>query len=145
MNTYLLFKSLHLIAVISWMAGLLYLPRIFVYHTENNSEAKVSEIFKVMERKLHNIIMMPSVAAVLSTGGSLFALNRTVYLANQWFLVKMAAIACLLCFHARCTWHMFQFRNDRNTFTRRYFIPFNEIPSVLLVFIIIMVVVKPYQ
>ena len=60
MNTYLLFKSLHLIAVISWMAGLLYLPRIFVYHTENNSEEKVSEIFKVMEKKLYFYIMTPA-------------------------------------------------------------------------------------
>ena len=141
---YLWLKAFHLIAIICWFAGLFYLPRLYVYHSEA-SDPPSNARFKVMERKLHNIIMMPSVVAVLSTGGSLFALNRTVYLANQWFLVKMAAILCLLCFHARCTWHMFQFRNDRYTFTRRYFIPFNEIPSVLLIFIIIMVVVKPYQ
>ena len=81
MNTYLLFKSLHLIAVISWMAGLLYLPRIFVYHSENNSEANISEVFKTMERKLYNYIMMPAmllswlfgVLLIHSLGLSVFA------------------------------------------------------------------------
>lgn len=141
---YLWLKAFHLIAIICWFAGLFYLPRLYVYHSDA-TDLVSSERFKTMERKLHNIIMMPSVAAVLTTGGGLFALNSPVYLANRWFLVKMAAIGCLLCFHARCTWHMWQFRKDANIFTRRYFIPFNEIPSVLLICIIIMVVVKPYQ
>ena len=141
---YLWLKAFHLIAIICWFAGLFYLPRLFVYHSDAQ-DAISNTRFKTMERKLHNIIMMPSVVAVLSSGGSLFALNPSMYLANQWFLVKMSAIVCLLGFHMWCYWHVLQFRQDANIFTRRYFIPFNEIPSVLLVFIIVMVVVKPYQ
>lgn len=141
---YLWLKAFHLIAIICWFAGLFYLPRLYVYHSDS-TDVISNERFKTMERKLHNIIMIPSLVSVVLTGAGLFSLNSVVYLTNRWFLVKMSAIACLLCFHARCTWHMWQFRHDRNVYTRRYFIPFNEIPSVLLIFIIIMVVVKPYQ
>ncbi len=141
---YLWLKAFHLISIICWFAGLFYLPRLYVYHSEA-SDSISNERFKVMERKLHNIIMLPALSAVLLTGGSLFYLNADVYLANRWFFVKMAAIALLIAFQARCTWHMLQFRKDKNEFTRKYYIPFNEIPSVLLICIIIMVVVKPYQ
>ena len=141
---YLWLKAFHLISIICWFAGLFYLPRLYVYHSEA-SDSISNERFKIMERKLHNIIMLPALSAVLLTGGSLFYLNTPVYLANRWFFVKMAAIALLIAFQARCTWHMIQFRNDKNVFSRKYYIPFNEIPSVLLICIIIMVVVKPYQ
>ena len=141
---YLWLKAFHLISIICWFAGLFYLPRLFVYHSDS-SDAISNDRFKTMEKKLHNIIMMPAMSSVILTGSGLFYLNAPVYLANRWFLVKMSAIAMLLVFHACCTWHMWQFRADKNTYTRRYFIPFNEIPSVLLICIIIMVVVKPYQ
>jgi putative membrane protein len=141
---YLWLKAFHLISIICWFAGLFYLPRLYVYHSES-LDAISNARFKIMERKLHNIIMIPAAVAVVITGSSLFYLNAPVYLANRWFWVKMSAIALLLVFHARCTWHMWQFRQNRNIYTRRYFIPFNEIPSVLLICIIIMVVVKPYQ
>ena len=79
-----------------------------------------------MERKLHNIIMLPSVSAVLLSGGGLFYLNWPVYLASQWFRVKISAIVLLIFFQLRCYWHMQQFRKNNNIYTRKYFIPFND-------------------
>ena len=140
---YLWLKAFHLISIICWFAGLFYLPRLFVYNSEAVDDLS-SARFKTMERKLHNIIMLPSAAAVLSTGSALFYLNSHMYLSQRWFLVKVFAIFLLLLFHCRCTWHMLKFRNDGNIYSRKYFIPFNEIPSVLLICIIIMVVVKPF-
>ena len=89
MNTYLLFKSLHLIAVISWMAGLLYLPRIFVYHAENNSEANISEIFKTMERKLYFYIMTPAMTLSWLFGLLLIHSIGFQQLGQTWMLLKL--------------------------------------------------------
>lgn len=140
---FLWLKAFHLISIICWFAGLFYLPRLFVYHSDT-TDTPSNTRFKTMERKLHNIIMVPSLLAVMSSGAALFYLNFNMYLSQRWFLVKMFAIFLLLLFHCRCTWHMLKFRNDQNIYSRTYFIPFNEIPSVLLVCIIIMVVVKPF-
>ena len=99
MNTYLLFKSLHLISVISWMAGLLYLPRIFVYHTENNSKEKISDIFKVMERKLYFYIMTP--AMILSWLFGLLLIHSVGFqqLGQFWMILKLILVVILTIYH----------------------------------------------
>ena len=141
---YLWLKAFHLIAIVCWFAGLFYLPRLFVYHTEAHDQASDCR-FQTMQRKLHNIIMLPSVFAVLLTGSGLFYLNWPVYLSNRWFLLKMGLVASLIAFQARCYWHLLQFRKGQNRYSRKYFIVLNEVPSVLLISIIILVVVKPFQ
>ena len=99
MNSYLLFKSLHLIAVISWMAGLLYLPRIFVYHTENNSDEKVSEIFKVMEKKLYFYIMTPAMTLSWLFGLLLIHSIGFQQLGQTWMLLKLLFVVILTLYH----------------------------------------------
>jgi putative membrane protein len=141
---YLWLKAFHLIAIVCWFAGLFYLPRLFVYHADAHDFPSY-ERFKIMEKKLHNIIMIPSLLAVFSSGACLFYLNWPVYLNNTWFKVKIACVLALALYQLRLVWHMKQFRRNRNIFSRRYFIVINEIPSLFLIFIIILVVVKPFQ
>ena len=99
MNTYLLFKSLHLIAVISWMAGLLYLPRIFVYHSQNNTQQIISEVFKVMERKLFFYIMTP--AMILSWVFGLLLIHEVGFdkLGQTWMILKLVFVILLTFYH----------------------------------------------
>ena len=143
MNTYLLFKSLHLISVISWMAGLLYLPRIFVYHAENNSEPKVCEIFKVMEKKLFFYIMTP--AMVLSWFFGLLLIHSIGFyqLGQTWMLLKIVFVFILTIYHFYLGRITKQFKLDLNKHTHKFFRIINEIPTVLLILIIFTVIFKP--
>ena len=143
MNIYLLFKSLHLIAVISWMAGLLYLPRIFVYHTENIDQKKTSEIFKVMERRLFNYIMNP---AMISTWifGVLLVGNLGVQVFNDtWFILKGVLVLLLTYYHFYLGKCVGLFAIDQNTKTSKFFRIINEVPTILLILIVFIVVFKP--
>ena len=143
MNTYLLFKSLHLIAVISWMAGLLYLPRIFVYHTENSSEEKVSQIFKVMERKLYFYIMTP--AMILSWFFGLLLINSIGFqqLGQTWMLLKLLFVVILTLYHFYLGKLLSQFRIDSNRHSHKFYRYINEIPTIMLILIIFVVIFKP--
>ena len=143
MNTYLLFKSLHLISVISWMAGLLYLPRIFVYHAENNSELKVSEVFKVMERKLYIYIMTP--AMILSWLFGLLLIHSIGFqqLGQTWMLLKLLFVLILTFYHFYLGKILHQFKIDNNQHSHKYFRYINEIPTILLILIIFVVIFKP--
>ena len=143
MNTYLLFKSLHLIAVVSWMAGLLYLPRIFVYHAENNSEPKVCEIFKVMEKKLFFYIMTP--AMVLSWFFGLLLIHSIGFyqLGQTWMLLKIVFVVILTIYHFYLGRITKQFKLDLNKHTHKFYRIINEIPTVLLILIIFTVIFKP--
>ncbi len=143
MNTYLLFKSLHLIAVISWMAGLLYLPRIFVYHTENNSEEKVSEIFKVMEKKLYFYIMTP--AMILSWLFGLLLIHSIGFqqLGQTWMLLKLLFVIILTFYHFYLGKLLGQFKTDNNRHSHKFYRYINEIPTILLILIIFVVIFKP--
>mgnify|MGYP001252394832 FL=1 len=143
MNTYLLFKSLHLIAVISWMAGLLYLPRIFVYHAENNSEIKTSEVFKVMEKKLFYYIMTP--AMVLSWLFGLLLIHSIGFeqLGQTWMLLKLIFVVILTLYHFYLGIILRQFKIDMNTHSHKFYRFINEIPTLLLILIIFVVVFKP--
>ena len=142
MNSYLLFKSLHLIAVISWMAGLLYLPRIFVYHSENNNEI-ISGVFKTMERKLFYYIMTP--AMTLSWLFGLILIHEIGFnqLASLWLQLKLILIVFLTGYHFYLGSLLNQFKLDKNEKTSKFFRYINEIPTLLLILIVFIVVFKP--
>ena len=142
MNTYLLFKSLHLITVISWMAGLLYLPRIFVYHSENNNEI-ISNVFKTMEKRLFYYIMTP--AMILSWAFGLVLVHEIGFdqLANLWLQLKFILVALLTIYHFYLGSMLNKFKLDQNTKTAKFYRYINEIPTLLLIFIVFIVVFKP--
>ncbi len=143
MNTYLLFKSLHLIFVISWMAGLLYLPRIYVYHAENNSELKVSETFKVMERKLYFYIMTPAMTLSWLFGLLLIHSIGFQQLGQTWMLLKLLFVIILTLYHFYLGRILDQFKIDNNQHSHKFFRYINEIPTILLILIIFVVIFKP--
>ena len=143
MNTYLLFKSIHLIAVISWMAGLLYLPRIFVYHTENSSEEKVSKIFKVMERKLYFYIMTPAMTLSWLFGLLLIHSIGFQQLGQTWMLLKLLFVVILTLYHIYLGKLLSQFKADNNRHSHKFYRYINEIPTILLILIIFVVIFKP--
>ena len=143
MNTYLLFKSLHLISVISWMAGLLYLPRIFVYHSQNSSKIIISEVFKVMEKKLFYFIMTP--AMILSWLFGLLLIHEVGFqqLGQTWMILKIVLVSFLTLYHFYLGRILDQFRLDLNKHTHKFFRLINEIPTILLILIIFVVIFKP--
>ena len=142
MNSYLLFKSSHLIAVVSWMAGLLYLPRIFVYHSENNNEI-ISSVFKTMERKLFFYIMTP--AMVLSWLFGLILIHEVGFqqLASLWLQLKLILVLFLTIYHFYLGSLLNQFKLDQNKKSSKFYRYINEIPTLLLILIIFIVVFKP--
>ena len=142
MNSYLLFKSLHLIAVISWMAGLLYLPRIFVYHSENSNEI-VTSVFKTMESKLFYFIMTP--AMVLSWFFGLLLISKIGFdqLGELWLQLKLIFVTFLTFYHFYLGKLLNKFRIDKNDKTSKFYRYINEIPTLLLILIIFIVIFKP--
>jgi len=146
MNTYLLFKSIHLIAVISWMAGLLYLPRIFVYHSEavqNNKSEDLMETFKVMERRLLVYIMNPAMIISWIFG---ILLIHTIGLDNfgsLWIQLKLVFVIILTIYHFFLFQCLRKFSENNNSHTPKFYRIINEIPTVLLIGIILIVVFKP--
>ena len=143
MNTYLLFKSLHLISVISWMAGLLYLPRIFVYHAQNNSEPIISEVFKIMEKKLFFFIMTP--AMILSWLFGLLLIHEIGFeqLGQIWMILKLVFVVLLTIYHFYLGSILNQFKLNLNEHSHKFFRYINEIPTILLILIIFVVIFKP--
>jgi len=143
MNTYLLFKSLHLISVISWMAGLLYLPRIFVYHAQNNSEPIISGVFKVMEKKLFFYIMTP--AMILSWLFGLLLIHEIGFeqLGQTWMVLKLVFVILLTIYHLYLGSILNQFKLNLNQHSHNFFRYINEIPTILLILIIFVVIFKP--
>ena len=143
MNFYLLFKSLHLISVISWMAGLLYLPRIFVYHAQNSSEKKTSEIFKTMERKLFFYIMTPAMILSWIFGVILIHSVGFQQIGQTWMILKIILVIILTLYHFYLGKILAQFKIDQNIHSHKYYRIINEIPTLLLILIVFVVVFKP--
>ena len=143
MNYYLLFKSLHLIAVISWMAGLLYLPRIFVYHAENNTEKNTSEIFKIMEKRLMFYIMTPAMILSWFFGIFLILINEISITLNLWVQTKLFLVVLLTIYHLFLGHCLRKFALDENKKSAKFFRIINEIPTVLLILIIFVIIYKP--
>ncbi len=142
MNLYLLFKSLHLISVISWMAGLLYLPRIFVYHSEAEHDSQ-KKIFKVMERKLYNYIMMPAMLLSWLFGILLIhSLGFSVF-SELWMQIKTISVVILTYYHFTLGKYLNDFAIDNNEKSSKFFRIYNEIPTLILIVVIFVVIFKP--
>ena len=143
MNSYLLFKALHLISVISWMAGLLYLPRIFVYHAQNYSEPTIVEVFKVMEKKLFFYIMTP--AMFLSWLFGLLLIHEIGFneLSQTWMILKLIFVVLLTVYHFYLGRKYEQFRLNINQHSDKFYRYINEIPTILLILIVFVVIFKP--
>ena len=143
MNSYLLFKSLHLIAVISWMAGLLYLPRIFVYHVENLKDKNTSSTFKTMERKLYFYIMTPAMFLTWVFGLILISSLGFEVLSAAWIKLKLLLVILLTLYHFYLSKPLSDFNLDQNTKSSKFFRIINEVPTILLILIVFIVVFKP--
>jgi len=142
MNAYLIFKSLHLIAVISWMVGLLYLPRIYVYHSETNKN-EVKEVFKIMEKRLFLYIMNPAMILSWLFGFLLLHSVGLQSLKEFWMLIKLILVISLTFYHFFLFSCLKKFSIDKNDLSPKFFRIINEVPTVLLIVIIFLVVFKP--
>ena len=143
MNSYLLFKSLHLIAVVSWMVGLLYLPRIFVYHVENNEKKQATEIFEVMEKRLYFYIMRPAMILTWLFGIILIYLNGVEIFSQLWMQLKFVLVILLSIFHEYLGRCIFSLKNNTNLRSAKYFRIINEIPTIILIIVIFVAIFKP--
>ena len=143
MNLYLTFKALHLISVISWMAGLLYLPRIFVYHVENLQKQDTSSTFKTMERKLYFYIMMPAMFLTWIFGILLIGSLGHSVISELWFVSKGILVLFLTYYHFYLGKCVRLFSVDQNTKSSKFYRIINEVPTILLIAIVFIVVFKP--
>ena len=139
---YLWLKALHIIAVIAWMAGMLYLPRLFGYHAMAKSQSEVSETLKRMERRLFNFIMMPAMLITWIVG--IFLLLEGQWLGAGWFHAKFVAVLAMTVVHGLFARWVNEFQSDRNKHSAKFFRIINEVPTALLIVIVILVVVKPF-
>lgn len=139
----LIIKSLHIISMVCWFAGIFYLPRLFVYHTTSHGSTS-DQRFQTMERKLYFGIMVPSMVATIIFGIWLVAINASYYMSSGWFHAKMGFVLLLVGYHHVCGAYMKQFAKGQNQKSERYFRIFNEIPVLFLVVIVILAVVKPF-
>jgi putative membrane protein len=142
--TYPWIKSLHIVSMVAWMAGLLYLPRLFVYHADAPVGSDRSETFKVMERRLLRGIMTPAMIATIGFGIVLAATPDVVDWRMGWIWAKLVLVLGLIVFHfVLARWRM-TFSGDRNRHSARFFRMINELPMLALVAIVVLVVVKPF-
>lgn len=142
---FLTIKAWHLVAVICWYAGLFYLPRLFVYHTENKDKKDVTEVLKTMERKLYKFIMTP--AMILTWIFGLMLLHQSSYLITDgfsYFHIKLTAVIVLTAYHFSLGYFKYQLLNDNYKFSGKFFRIYNEIPTLLLFIIVFLVVIKPF-
>ncbi len=142
-DAYLWIKGWHIISVIAWMAGLLYLPRLFVYHTDAEPGSDLSETLKIMERRLFRAIMYPAMFASLFFGGLLLADSSTDWSAG-WLHIKLACIAGLVVIHLLMGGWRKDFEADTNSKPQKYFRVANEVPTLLMIAIVLLAVLKPW-
>jgi putative membrane protein len=141
---YLWFKAVHVVSIVAWMAGLFYLPRLFVYHCDVLPGGETSALFKTMERRLMGAIMRPALVMSLLSGVLLLIAGR-FELSQNWVWGKLVAVLLLVLFHGVLEFYLRQFDQDQRTRDARFFRVINEIPTLLLIIIVIFVVVKPFQ
>lgn len=137
------FKAFHLIAVISWMAGMLYLPRLFVYHADADKASELSETLKIMERKLLRVIMNPAMIVTWALGLCLIMANPAI-MSGGWMHVKITAVVLMSGFHGYLSARRKVFLRDENAKPAKFYRQINEIPTILMILIVIMVIVKPF-
>ncbi|MBV12672.1 MAG: TIGR00701 family protein [Flavobacteriaceae bacterium] len=136
---FLTIKTIHIISVIAWMAALFYLPRLFVYHAKHNNEKYLDSVFKIMESKLLGVIANPALIIVWLSGISLI-----YYLEIQpWLIIKMIFVFLMTLFHLFLFFALKKFENNLNNYSERFYRIINEVPTLLLVIIIVLVVFQP--
>ena len=143
MEYYLWIKAFHVISVISWMAMLFYLPRLFVYHAEHRENSGFVEVVKIQERKLYYFIGVPAFWASVLSGGAMIALNPAMFQSGMWLHIKLTAALLLIAYHFSLKYFLKKFENDSCTKSGKFFRAYNEVPTILMIVIVIMAVVKP--
>ena len=142
MDTYSIVKSLHVISVIAWMAGLLYLPRLYVYHCEVEPGSEASEKFKVMERRLLRAIMNPAMIASWVFGG--YLIHAAGVMSDGWFHVKLLCVILMSVAHMMLAHYRRAFEADANTKSQKFYRIFNEVPTIFMIIIVFMVIGRPF-
>lgn len=143
-NYYFGIKAFHIISVISWMAAMLYLPRLFVYHCGVAVGSETSELFKVMERRLERAIMTPAMIASLISGAAMLTQQTFTGPGSAWLHIKLTLLVGMFASHHMLQRHRLAFAEDRNKKSSKYFRILNEVPTLLMVLIVIFVVTKPF-
>jgi len=143
LNNYMWIKAFHIISVISWMAGMLYLPRIYVYHAEAKKNSEISELFKTMERKLLRLIINPAMILTWFFGGLMLYLKPEL-LSNNFMHIKITALLLLGIFHGFLSNWRRSFFKDENIHSAKFYRFANEVPTILMIIIVIMIIVRPF-
>lgn len=133
-------KVIHIAFIVAWMAGLLYLPRLFVYHKENQNEVAITKVFKIMEMRLYNYIMYPSM--IISWISGLYLGNALGF--DNWLIIKIGFVTILTAYHILLGIYLEQFKQDKKTLSSKYFRIINEVPFIILFVILILVIMKPF-
>jgi putative membrane protein len=139
-STYYWAKVIHIAFIVAWMAGLLYLPRLFVYHKENQNEDTITKVFKIMEMRLYYYIMYPSMIIAWISG---LYLGHILGFDN-WLIIKIGFVTVLTAYHILLGTYLEQFKQDKKTQSSRYFRIINEVPFIILFVILILVIMKPF-
>jgi putative membrane protein len=142
MSLYLTLKAIHIIAVVSWMVGLLYLPRLFVYHVKNNND-QTSKVFKVMEKRLMKIIMNPAMIITWITGLSIWLILGLETIFSLWLSLKFILVLALSGYHGFLSKCLREFELDRNIRSSKFFRFINEVPTIILIIVVFLVILKP--
>ena len=140
---FLWLKALHIISMVCWFAGLFYLPRLFVYHASANDPISI-ERFKIMERKLYRYIMMPSMLLTIIFGVWMLSSSVAFYKTQAWMHAKLTLVVLLIGYHHICGAYVKKFAKDANKHSAKFYRWFNEVPSVMLIAIVVLAVVKPF-
>lgn len=140
---YLWLKAFHIISVITWFAGIFYLPRLFVYHAACKDEISI-ERFKVMEHKLYRLIMMPSMMITLALGLTMLAIGWQGLSVQAWVWVKIVLVGLIIAYHFHCGYIIKTFAEDRQQRSERFFRIYNELPVLVLIPVILLVVLQPF-
>ncbi len=143
MEYYLWIKAFHVMSVISWMAMLFYLPRLFVYHAEHRNNQGFVEVVKIQEHKLYYFIGVPAFWASVLSGAAMIALSPELFKTGMWLHIKLTAALILILYHFSLGYFLKKFANDSCTKDGKFFRIYNEVPTILMIIIVVMAVVKP--
>ncbi len=144
MTYYIYIKAFHIISMVSWMAMLFYLPRLFVYHAEHKDNKSFIEIAKIQEHKLFYFIGQPAMYATVLSGAAMIMLHPALFSTGGWLHAKLTFVLLLLIFHFDCKRHLNLLRDDKSDKSGKFFRFYNEVPTILMIAIVIFVIVKPF-
>ena len=141
---YLWIKAFHVISVISWMAVLFYLPRLFIYHTENKDNKEFVKVIKVMEYKLHKFIGIPAFWATIITGVLMLALNPDIFKSGGWIHLKLTAALLMIGYYIHMSFVRKSLEKENYIYSSKFLRLYNEVPTILMIIIVIMAIVRPF-